>query len=254
MGSLDSRVAIVTGAGRGIGRGEALALAKEGAAVTVLSRTLDDVTKVAEEIEQIGGRALPLRCDVSVRSEVDEAVSRTISELGGVDILVNNAQVILPPHPLETWTEEEQRVAWESGYLGTWNFMQACFPHMKEHGGGRIINTSSSSGYSNLAGFSGYDANKEAIRTLTRSGAREWAEHNITVNAISPAALSQFTAEHFADEESRLELLKAGGVVLGRWGDAEDDVGRAVVFLAGPDASYITGCTLSVDGGAAMVV
>jgi 2-hydroxycyclohexanecarboxyl-CoA dehydrogenase len=254
VGSLESKVAIVTGSGRGIGRGEAIALAKEGAAVTVLARTLEDVENVAKEIDALGGKALPLQCDVSVRAEVDEAVRRTIDELGGLDILVNNAQVIIPPHPLEDWTEEEQRLAWETGYLGTWNFMQAVFPQMKEQGGGRIINTASSSGYSNLPGFSGYDANKEAIRTLTRSGAREWAPHGILVNAISPAALSEFTAQHYPDEESRMALLKAGGVVLDRWGDAEQDVGRAVVFLAGPDASYITGCTLSVDGGAAMVV
>lgn len=254
MGTLDSKVAIVTGAGRGIGRGEALALAKEGAAVMVLARTKSDVDAVAGEIGELGGKALALECDVSVRDQVDAAVAATIDGLGGLDVLVNNAQVILPPHPLEEWTEEEQRLAWETGYLGTWNFMQACFPHMKANGGGRIINTASSSGYSNLPGFSGYDANKEAIRTLTRSGAREWGPHKILVNAISPAALSEFTAQHFPDQESQMQLLKAGGVVLDRWGDAETDVGRVVVFLAGPDASYITGATISVDGGAAMVV
>jgi NAD(P)-dependent dehydrogenase (short-subunit alcohol dehydrogenase family) len=254
VGSLDSKVAIVTGSGRGIGRGEAHALAKEGAAVTVLSRTLADVEKVAREIEELGGRTIAVECDVSKRDQVDQVVERTIEEFGAIDILVNNAQVIPAPHPLENWTEEEQRLIWESGYLGTWNFMQACFPQMKEQGGGRIINTSSSSGYSNLVGFSGYDANKEAIRAITRSGAREWAPHNILVNAISPAAISQLIEEHFPDEESRTAFLKSGGVVLDRWGDAEADIGRAVVFLAGPDASYITGCTLSVDGGAAMVV
>jgi NAD(P)-dependent dehydrogenase (short-subunit alcohol dehydrogenase family) len=251
---LADRVAIVTGSGRGIGRGEAIALAKEGAKVTVLSRTLDDVAEVAREIEELGGTALAAQCDVRDRSQVDEAVRKTVESHGRVDILVNNAQVIPQPHPLETWTEDETRLMWESGYLGTWNFMQACFPHMKEQRYGRIINTCSASGYGSVGGWSGYGAAKEAIRSLTRSGAMEWGIHNITVNVIAPAALSPFVEEHYPDEESRQQLLADFGVALRRFGDAEMDAGRAVVFLGGPDAGYITGVTLCVDGGAQLVV
>lgn len=254
MATLDGNVAIITGASQGIGRGEALALAKEGANLVLLARTLENVEKVAAEVRQIGGKAIALSCDVSKRQQVDFAVESALETYGKIDILINNAQAIPFPHPLESWTEVEERQMWESGYLGSWNFMQACFPHMKGRGYGRIINTVSSSGYSNLTGFSGYGANKEAVRALTRSAAREWGSHGITVNAISPAVLTPFVEENFPDEESKIALLRSGGVVIERWGDAEADAGRAVVYLVGPDAGYITGCTLSVDGGAAMLV
>jgi NAD(P)-dependent dehydrogenase (short-subunit alcohol dehydrogenase family) len=254
VGLLDGQVAIVTGSGRGIGRGEAIALAREGAKVTVLSRTLADVEKVAEEIDMLGGTAVATRCDVSNRTQVDDAVRMTIEAFGRIDILVNNAQVIPQPHPLETWTEEEARLMLESGYIGTWNFIQACFPQMKAQRHGRIINTCSASGYGNVGGWSGYGAAKEAIRSLSRSAAMEWGEHGITVNMISPAVMSPLVEAHYPDEASRQALLAQFGVAMRRFGDAEADVGRTVVFLAGPDASYITGCTVCVDGGTQMLV
>ena len=132
--------------------------------------------------------------------------------------------------------------------------MQACFPHMKERRYGRIINTCSASGYSQVPGWSGYGAAKEAIRSLTRSGAREWGEHNITVNVIAPAALSPVVLQHCPDEASQQALLKEFGLPIRRFGDPEGDIGRTVVFLAGPDAGFITGSTIQVDGGAGMVV
>jgi NAD(P)-dependent dehydrogenase (short-subunit alcohol dehydrogenase family) len=247
-------VAVVTGSGRGIGRGEALALATEGANVAVLSRTLSDVEAVAAEISGRGGTALAIACDVRDRRQVDAAVAATVDAWGRIDILVNNAQVIPNPHPLEEWTEDEMRLMFESGYVGTWNFMQACFPHMKANGGGRIINTCSASGFNVVGGWSGYAANKEAIRSLTRSGATEWGVHGITVNVIAPAVISPFVLEHYPDEASQQALLEQFGVAMRRFGDAEADIGRTVVFLAGPDASFITGTTMSVDGGAGMVV
>lgn len=241
----------MTGAGRGIGRGEAIALAKEGASVTVLATTLEAVEQVAREIEQSGGQALAVQCDVTVRDQVDAAVAATIDRFGRIDILVNNAQRILDMHPLETWTEEEMRTVWESGYLGTWNFMQACFPHMKAQGHGRIINTCSIVGYANWPGFSGYGATKEAIRALTRTAAREWGERGITVNVISPAVASPALDQLYPDEAIQQQLLAQ--IPMRRFGEAEADIGRAVVYLA-TDGSYVTGCTLSVDGGVAAVV
>ena len=252
--TLDGQVAIVTGSGRGIGRGEAIALAREGARVTVLSRTPADLESVVGEIETLGGAALAVQCDVSVRSQVDAAVAKTLDAFGQIDILVNNAQQIPNPHPLEEWTDEEMRLMFESGYVGTWNFMQACFPHMKTRGHGRIINTCSASGFGRVGGWSAYGAAKEAIRALTRFGAMEWGVYGITVNVIAPSAISPFVLDHYPDEESQQALLAQFGVSIRRFGDPEADAGRVVVFLAGPDAGFVTGCTLSVDGGAQHVV
>jgi NAD(P)-dependent dehydrogenase (short-subunit alcohol dehydrogenase family) len=252
-GVLDGKVAIVTGASKGIGRGEALALAKEGAKVAVLARGLDAVTSVVEEIVAIGGTALPIRCDVRVVDEVNRAVAAVVAEWGGVDILINNAQIMFAPHPLEEWTEDEMRATWESGLLGSWAFMVACFPYMKDKGG-RIVNTCSAAGHGKGGPpIVGYSAAKEAVRALTRVGAREWGKYRINVNAISPMALSD-KIEQLYSEEEQLEILKGGGPVLTmRWGDPEGDIGRAAVFLVGPDSELITGCTLSVDAGAAML-
>ena len=254
MATLSGRVAIVTGAGQGIGRGEAIALAREGAAVTVLARSADRIESVCAEIRAFGGKALAVTCDVAIRAQVDAAVARTVEQFGTVDILVNNAQWIPPPHPAETWTEDEMRRCWESGFLGSFHFMQACFPLMKAQGGGRIINTVSTVGYSTHPGqFSGYGATKEAIRSYSRHAATEWGMHKITVNCLSPAVASPYMLEQFPDEASRGMLMDSAQMVIRRFGDAENDVGRVVVFLAGPDSGMITGCTLCADGGSHML-
>lgn len=252
MGTLDGKVAIVTGASKGLGRGEALALAKEGAKVAVLARGFEGCVAVAREIEAVGGEALPLQCDVRHVDQVNRTVQAVVDKWGPVDILVNNAQIIYDFHPLEDWTEEELRATWESGFLGSWAFMMACFPHMKERGG-RIINFVSAAGHGKLPGLMGYGAAKEAIRSLTKSAAREWGKYNITVNMISPTALSDIVERTFTKDQ-QLDLLKNSEMVLThRWGDAEKDIGRGVVYLAGPDAEIVTGCLLSLDNGSAML-
>lgn len=252
-GILEGKIAIVTGASQGVGKGEAMALAKEGAKVAVLARSFDGVSATARAIEAIGGEALPIACDVRSAEQVNKAVAEVVAHWGTVDILVNNAQIIHAPHNFEDWTEQEMRDSWESGALGTWAFMQACFPYMKDRGG-RIINTCSATGYGNPgARVCGYAATKEAIRSLTRTGAREWGKYGITVNAISPMVQTETTRRVFPTEEQRTAILHAGGPTLtARWGDAEADVGRAVVYLAGPDANIITGCLLPVDNGCAI--
>jgi NAD(P)-dependent dehydrogenase (short-subunit alcohol dehydrogenase family) len=251
-GVLDGKVAIVTGASAGIGKGEALALAKEGARVAVLARTFERVVATAAEIDALGGEALALQCDVRDVAQVDAAVAEVAQRWGTVDILVNNAQIMYAPHPLEEWTEEEMRATWESGLLGSWAFMVACFPYMKAHGG-RIVNTVSAAGHGRSTLRVGYSTAKEAIRGLTRVAAREWGQYGINVNAISPMAKSEKVDEVWSEAE-QLEMLKGGGPVLtSRWGDAERDIGRAVVYLVGPDSEIITGCTLSVDSGSAML-
>lgn len=252
-GILMGKIAIVTGASQGVGKGEAMALAKEGAKVALLARGFEGVAETARAIEAIGGEALPIACDVRSVEQVNKAVAQVVQHWGTVDILVNNAQIIHAPHSFEDWTEAEMRDSWESGALGTWACMLACFPCMKDRGG-RIINTCSATGYGNPgARVSGYAATKEAIRSLTRTAAREWGKYGITVNAISPMVETETTRRVFPTEEQRTAILHAGGPTLTqRWGDAEADVGRAVVYLAGPDAEIITGCLLPVDNGCAI--
>lgn len=252
MGILDGKVAIVTGAGKGLGEGEAYALAREGAAVVAIARTLADVERTARAIEGFGGRALALTCDVRKQADAAAVVRATIERFGRLDILVNNAQITYQAHPLEQWSDEEMRATWESGPLGSWYFMVEAVPHMKKNGG-RIINFCSPAGHGAIHGFVGYSMAKEAIRSLTRCGAREWGKYGITVNVISPVAMSAAGREFFDTPEKQEALFNQLGSAIRQFGDPELDVGRSVVFLAGPDGRHITGCTLSVDGGSAML-
>jgi NAD(P)-dependent dehydrogenase (short-subunit alcohol dehydrogenase family) len=231
MGSLDGMVAIVTGAGRGLGRGIALALATEGASLGLLGRTLADVEQTAGEVKERGTDAFPYVCDVADRAQVDAAAGTVAERLGGIDVLVNNAQSVAI-----------------AGFVGTLNCMQACFPWLRRRPGA-IVNLGSGAGIRPDPNDHGlYAAVKEAIRSLTRTAAVEWGEYGIRVNAVVPLARTGALTEWARRRpESYEHLLES--VPLGRIGDCEADVGRAVAFLAGPAAGYITGSTLVVDGG-----
>ncbi|WP_239396121.1 SDR family NAD(P)-dependent oxidoreductase [Frankia sp. CiP3] len=246
-GLLVGKVAIVTGAGQGVGRGIAHALAKEGAAVAVGGRTLTKVERTAAEIIEAGGRALAAGCDVADQGQVEALVAAAVEVYGTVDILVNNAQTVVPPKPLGETTPEDLAVCYSSGTLGTFHAMRACFPHLSAHGG-RIINLASSTGVEGDPGFASYVMAKEAIRGLTKVAAREWGQYGITVNVICPFGDSP-AATAFRDAAPKRFEAVLRKVPLGRMGDCEHDIGGAVVALAGPGMSYVTGATLMVDGG-----
>lgn len=251
MGTLDGKVAIVTGGGKGVGRGIALALSKEGAAVVVVGRNADVCLQTANDIKGFGARALSLTCDVRRRGQVEAMVESTVKEFGTVDILVNNAQDLRYEVLFEDTTDDDMALALESGLLGTFYCMQTCFPYLKERGG-KIINLASGAGTEGAPGFAAYAAVKEGIRALTRVASHEWGKHKINVNVICPLANSsrlQGWGEAFPEQLDAL-LTK---VSMGRLGDCEKDIGRAVVFLASSDSDYITGQTLMVDGGQAVL-
>lgn len=249
MSSLAGKVALVTGAGQGIGRGIALALAREGAAVAVAGRTLEKLTGVSGEVTARGGRAVPVPVDLQSPEQISEAVERTRDALGAVDLLVNNAQEFCFGH-LAGLTIEEIEAGWRSGPMAALRLMQACREDLA--GGGAVVNIGSSAALSPPAGVAGYAAVKAALHVLTRAAATEWAGDGIRVNLVIPLALTPPMEGAFAAHpEMEAQILST--VPLGRIGDPEGDIGRAVVFLCGPDAGYITGTTLCVDGGEAFL-
>jgi NAD(P)-dependent dehydrogenase (short-subunit alcohol dehydrogenase family) len=260
MRKLEAKVAIITGAGQGIGRGMALAFAKEGAEVAVVDVNPDMADQVTEELRQLGFKSVGICCDVGDEGQVREMVATAATALGPIDILVNNAQAWGPkrknrhiapiPMPLEEFPEEWWDNTFQTGLKGTFYCCKAVFPHMKDRGGA-IVNFGSTYGYSGSAGMVDYNACKEGIRALTRTAAREWAKYNIRANVICPSAETPaLKAWREADPEGEAALRAT--VPLGRWGDPETDLGRAAVFLVSDDSRYLTGKTIELDGGAYM--
>lgn len=247
MTRLEGRTAIVTGAGQGIGRGIALALAKEGAAVALVGRTAAKVEKVAAEVTEFGGRALPLGCDVADREAVDAVVAATVEAVGRLDVLVNNAQATAPNRAVEDVTVEDVQLCWSTGTMATLNCMQAAFPHLKERGGA-IVNFGSNTAIEGAKHFGAYAMAKEGIRGLSRVSAREWGRYGIRVNVVCPFAGSP-SATSFNEEHPKAAAAILRNTPLGRMGDPEQDIGRAVAALVSDDMDYLTGATLMIDGG-----
>ncbi len=248
MGRLEGKVAIVTGAGQGIGRGVALAFASEGARIVVAEINTSTGVTTRDEILARGVDALVVQCDVRDRSSAQAAVAATIDEFGHIDILVNNAVANMPASPLEDVTDEQMDLAWQSGVMGTLYFMQACFPHMKNRGG-KIINFGSSAGVDGMAYMGPYSVAKEGIRTLTKVAAREWGQHGIFVNAVCPFGASPGYQEWAKGDPEMIAGLVASQPLHKGAGDCEMDIGRALVFLASSDSDFVTGHTLFADGG-----
>lgn len=250
MSELKGRIALITGAGQGIGRGVSLALAKAGAAVAVTGRTVSKLEETCRAVEAAGGRAEALACDVNSAEDIAATVERTVARLGGVDILVNNAQEC-PLGPLLAVTDTAFERGFSSGPLATFRMMKACYPHLKARGGGTIFNfTSSVSRRWDMSNYGAYAAVKQAIRSLTRAAAAEWGIDGIRVLTIAPHALSPGLKGWIdGNPAEAAEFFKT--IPLRRVGDCETDIGRAIVALCGADFGYLTGATLSLDGGQA---
>ena len=245
---LTGRVAVVTGGGQGVGRGIALALAKEGASILLAGRTLSKCQTVADEIATFGGAAQAFRCDVGERGDVESAVSAAVERFGGLDALVNNAQSSTQRLLIDT-TDADVDLAYRSGPLAVLYGMQAAYPHLVARGGGSIVNFGSSTAIEGNATFGSYAMAKEAIRGLSRVAAREWGRDGIRVNVVVPSALSP-AAEAFRDARPEAYQKQVNRIPLHRMGDAETDIGRAVVALISDDLSYMTGQTMMLTGGA----
>ena len=247
MSLLADKVAVVPGAGRGIGRAVALAYARMGADVACVSRTEENSAKVAAEVEALGRRAWPLAVDVSDTAAVDAAAKEILELAGRVDILVNNAGVTRD-NLLMRMSEEEWDTVLNINLKGAFNFTRALTRPFIKQRSGRIINIASVIGLIGNAGQSNYAASKAALIGFTKSIARELAPRGITVNAIAPGFIeTDMTA--VLDDKVREEVL--GRVPLGRFGSS-DDIAHAAAFLAMEPTGYITGQVLTVDGGMVM--
>ena len=265
---LAGRVALVTGGSRGLGRADALALARAGADVVIADIQIESdesedaaaygpLAQVAKaqglvyseqtagEIEALGRRALALKCDVTDRAQVQSTVARVVEELGSVDILVNNAGTLdhvgqLPDQVLELW-ERDLRV----NLTGAFNCAQAVWPHMVERGWGRIVNMASVVGTLGGFGQASYSTTKAGLLGLTRTLALEGARHGITANAIVPGIIG---TEAFSFGNAAMNERMVRRTALRRPGEP-DDIAHAIAFLCSDLASYITGVGLEVDGG-----
>lgn len=246
--SLKEKVAIVTGAGRGIDKAIALTLAREEADIVVNDINIEIAQKVVEEIKGMGRRALAIQADIALAKEVKQMVALTIKEFGRIDILVNNASIIK-----RGTTEELSEEDWEKvinvNLTGTFNCMKSVVGIMKKQRYGKIVNISSIAGkIGDLASAPCYGASKAGIACLGKSLARELAPFNINVNVVAPHAIETDMSREWS-EEKRKSII--AGIPLGRLGEPED-VAEAVAFLVSDKAKFITGEVLDVNGGCLM--
>jgi NAD(P)-dependent dehydrogenase (short-subunit alcohol dehydrogenase family) len=248
---LAGKVAIVTGAGQGIGEAIASGYAAEGAKVIITGRTKSKLDDVVGKIEAAGGTALAIEALGGNKEHAVMTVDRAISEWGRVDVLVNNAHTFTDYLPIEDPKMEENcMIDIQSAFFGSLQLMQLCFPHMVKQGGGSIINMGTGYSIRCEPGFLAYASTKEAIRVLTKTAAREWGKHKIRVNTILPSALTPKSIWYLEDSGTYdLELSK---VAMGRFGEPKD-IAPTAIFLASDASDFVTGQTIGVEGGTTML-
>ncbi len=246
---LENKVALVTGAGRGIGRAVALKLASQGASVACCSRTAENARKVAAEIQAAGGKAWHYAVDVANADEVGRVADQALKDAGRIDILVNNAGInkddLVMRMSSETWD-----AVLDTNLKGAFHWIKALSRGFIKQRSGRIINISSVIGLIGNAGQANYAASKAGLIGLTKSVARELASRGITCNAVAPGFIKTDMTAALNEDQQTLILSK---VPLARFGEA-DDIANMVLFLASDMASYVTGQVITVDGGMVMEV
>lgn len=247
---LSGKIALVTGAGQGVGQGIALALAAQGAHIAVTGRTLEKLENTCNQIKARDGRALAIVCDVKDDESLSSCVTAVVDHFGGINILVNNAQEV-PLGTLQQVDDAAFNAGWESGPLATFRLMKLCYPYLK--GDGCIVNLASAAGKRwDMSGYGCYAATKEAIRSLTRAAACEWGPDNIRTNVILPHAKSP-GLEWWMENNPEEAAAFVATIPQRRVGECEQDIGRFVAQLCGPDSAYVNGQSIGLDGGQALI-
>ena len=245
MKRLENKVAIITGASGGLGKGTAIAYAKAGADVVICARRLEKLQEVAKVCEEQGVKALPVKCDVMVRENLENLVAQTVQTFGRLDILVNNAISCKQGISIMDHTDEIWNNTVVSGFEAVWHLMRLSYPHLKENGG-RIINISSGAGLIGAPKFGVYAGVKAGVHGITMVAAREWGPNKITCNSIVPIFYSGLSNKLF---DAHGEQMMKDMIPLGYIGDVDEDIAPVMVFMASDESRYITGQLIKVDGG-----
>lgn len=248
---MKDKVVLITGGGKGIGRGIAEAFAEEGANLVITGRQESALISAKEELEkEFGIRVLAISADGAKEEDVNEVIRKTIETFGKLDVLINNAMASKSGTMLVDHSKEDFDLAIHSGLYATFFYMKAAYPHLKETRG-RVINFASGAGLAGKIGQASYAAAKEGIRGLSRVAATEWGVDGITVNVICPLVETpQLLKWKEAYPDQYEKTIQA--IPLQRFGNARKDVGRTCIFLASEDASYISGETIVLQGGSGL--
>ena len=253
MGKFDGKVAIITGGGKGggIGYGLSTAFAKEGCNLVITGRNLKKLTDAQEELERLYGiKVLYCQADGGVEEEVAGVIKAAVDEFGRIDFVINNAQNSASGVMLADHTKEQFDQAIYSGLYAVFFYMKHAYPYLKETNGS-VVNFASGAGLFGRTAQSSYAAAKEGIRGLTRVAATEWGPDGINCNIICPLVMTdQLAAWKEAYPEAYQQTIQ--GIPAGRFGDPESDIGRTAVFLCSEDASYISGETITMQGGSGL--
>ena len=246
------RVVIVTGASKGVGRGVSLHLARGGARLVVIARRPEPLEALSAELDALDAEHLAVPMNVADRDASFALVDQTVAKFGRVDGLVANAQTFRPVTPLADVAASDMDLLFDTGPKGTLWGMQAVFPHMRDRAWGRIVTMGSGSGMLAPVGYAPYSASNEAIRSLTRSAAREWGQYGIVVNCVCPVSIGHRAPPD--DDPVRLASFNRTfqDQPIARDGDAQEDIGPVVAFLLSDACRYVTGQTFMADGGALM--
>jgi len=244
--SLAGKVAVVTGASRGLGQGIAIGLAEAGANIVALSTNLSNLGPTLDQISRINVTVLPLTCDVTSDEHVSAVFAKIMQEFGTIDILVNNAGTTRRA-PAQDYSDEDWNIVIDTNLNAVFKFSRAAGRLMIEKKRGKIINIASLLSFSGGITVPAYAASKGGVMQLTKALANEWAQHNIQVNAIAPGYFATDTTKALLDDPERFSEISRR-IPTGRWGNPEDLKGAAV-FLASDASDYVNGHILVVDGG-----